>query len=355
MKPPRRTEHRARRTQPAGAAASGGASAAPAARAAPAASARAALRRNAGRQRGAALLLAMVVLTLVATLAAGMVWQQWRAVQVEAAERQRAQLAWILGGALDLGRVILRLDGRTPGVDHLGEPWATELQEASLGSLLAQDRNASAEGAPEVYLRGRIRDAQSRYNLRNLVDDEHRVVAAELDALKRLCVNAGQAPELAETIANGLAAAWRPDAAGEAPLAPSSVDELVWLGADAEALKALKPLVDLLPERTPVNLNTASREVLAGVVAGLDAASAERLVQSRQNRPLRNLDDARDFIADAAQRDPKRLSVASRYFEVSGWLRAEGRVVEERMLVRRQGREVTPVARQRRALAPGQG
>jgi hypothetical protein len=47
--------------------------------------------------------------------------------------------------------------------------------------------------------------------------------------------------------------------------------------------------------------------------------------------------------------------VASRYFEVSGWLRAEGRVVEERMLVRRQGREVTPVARQRRALAPGQG
>ena len=43
----------------------------------------------------------MIILTLVATLAAGMVWQQSRAVQVEAAERARVQAAWILTGALD--------------------------------------------------------------------------------------------------------------------------------------------------------------------------------------------------------------------------------------------------------------
>ena len=41
-------------------------------------------------QRGAALLTAMIIVTLVSTLAAGMVWQQWRAVQVEVAERARA-------------------------------------------------------------------------------------------------------------------------------------------------------------------------------------------------------------------------------------------------------------------------
>ena len=33
-------------------------------------------------ERGAALLLAMIILTLVSTLAAAMVWQQSRAVQV---------------------------------------------------------------------------------------------------------------------------------------------------------------------------------------------------------------------------------------------------------------------------------
>ncbi len=40
-------------------------------------------------QAGAALLLAMIILTLVGTLAAGMVWHQHRAIEVEAAERAR--------------------------------------------------------------------------------------------------------------------------------------------------------------------------------------------------------------------------------------------------------------------------
>jgi general secretion pathway protein K len=62
------------------------------------------MKPRAHTQNGAALLVAMVILTLVTTLAAGMVWQQWRAIQVEAAERTRAQAAWILTGALDMGR-----------------------------------------------------------------------------------------------------------------------------------------------------------------------------------------------------------------------------------------------------------
>jgi len=63
-------------------------------------------------QRGAALLLAMLTVTLVAALAASALWQQWRALEVERAERQRAQAAWILTGALDWARLILREDGR---------------------------------------------------------------------------------------------------------------------------------------------------------------------------------------------------------------------------------------------------
>ena len=63
---------------------------------------------------GAALLTAMIIVALVATLAGAMVWQQWRAVQVEAAERARTQSAWILSGALDWARLILREDARRP-------------------------------------------------------------------------------------------------------------------------------------------------------------------------------------------------------------------------------------------------
>lgn len=307
--------------------------------------------------RGAALLVAMVVLTLVSTLAAGMIWQQSRAIGVESAERTRAQATWILTGALDMGRVILRLDGRKAGVDHKGELWATQLEEASLSSLLAQDRNNNVESVPEVFLRGDIRDAQERYNLRNLVDPATRqLVPAEVEALARLCDAAGVAPEAAQTLAAGLQAAWtaeKQEAAEEssalAVLAPQTVDQLTWLGLDTDTVERLRPYVELLPEPTPLNINTAAAEVLAGVIPGLDLGSAQRMVN---RRPFKALDDARNEVQGQAALDPKRLSVGSSHFEITGRLRSEGRVIEERLLVRRQDRELIPLARSRQSLQP---
>ena len=66
----------------------------------------------------------MILVTVVATLAAGMLWQQWRALQVEAAERTQTQAQWLLQGAMDWSRMILREDARSGGTDHLNEPWA---------------------------------------------------------------------------------------------------------------------------------------------------------------------------------------------------------------------------------------
>ena len=73
------------------------------------------------RQQGAALLMAMVIVTLVATLSATMVWQQWRAVHVESAERVRTQATWVLSGALDWAMLILREDQRSGGHQWQGE------------------------------------------------------------------------------------------------------------------------------------------------------------------------------------------------------------------------------------------
>ncbi len=309
-------------------------------------------------QRGAALLVAMLVLTLVSTLAAGMVWQQARAIEVESAERTRAQAAWILTGALDLGRVLLRVDARKPGVDDLTEVWATQLEEASLSSLLAQDRNNNVEGAPEAFLRGRIRDAQDRYNLRNLVDAATgKIVEAELAALTRLCETAAVAPETAQTLASGLQAALQAEKPGEgeaqtdAVLLPQTVDQLVWFGLDAQTVQRLQPYVGLLPEPTPLNVNTASAEVIAAVIAGLDSGSSQRIVN---RRPFKTLQDMRSDVPGDAALDAKRLSVNSNYFEISGRLRMDGRVLEERMLVKRANRQVSTQARWRQSLQPGQ-
>ncbi|HET6600250.1 MAG TPA: type II secretion system minor pseudopilin GspK [Burkholderiaceae bacterium] len=286
----------------------------------------------AARQRGAALLVAMIIVTLIVTLTASMVWQQWRAVQVETIERARAQSAWILSGALDWARLILREDARAGGPDHLGEPWSVPLAEARLSTFLAADKS-NADDAPEAFLSGRITDAQARYNLTNLVDGKGQIDPRELARLERLAQTAGIETGVATRIAQGLRdAIATPDA--NAPLLPRTLTQVAWLGIDASALRALAPYVVMLPTPTPINVNTASREVLAAVIDGLDLASAERLVQLRQRSPFRSV---AAFKTQIKSLEPitARLDVHSAFFEVSGRLRLADRVLEERSLVQR--------------------
>ena len=103
------------------------------------------MRRALARQRGAALLLAMLTVALVASVSAAAYWQQWRSLQLEQTARQRVQSIWLLTGALDWARLILREDARaSSNVDHLAEPWAVPLQETRLSSFLA-GREASVD------------------------------------------------------------------------------------------------------------------------------------------------------------------------------------------------------------------
>ncbi|MEY4765541.1 MAG: hypothetical protein RI907_2214, partial [Pseudomonadota bacterium] len=79
------------------------------------------------------MLMAMVILTLVATLAASMLYQQDKAIQVEAAERARVQGVWLLSAMTDVGRHWLRDDARRqPNWDDLQETWAQPFPETRL-------------------------------------------------------------------------------------------------------------------------------------------------------------------------------------------------------------------------------
>lgn len=310
-------------------------------------------------QRGTALLLALVILALVTTLAAAMVTRQQRALAVESAERARAQSAWVLSGALDWARLILREDARKGTVDDLGEPWAVPLAEARLSTFLAADRdnNAASEDGPEAFLSGVVRDLQGRFNLQNLVDESSppAPVPAQVDALRRLCLVLGVADEVALRIAGGLQAALQEDEP-DAPLLPTRLSQLRWLGVDEASLARLQPYVTLLPERTAVNINTAPREVLAAVIPGLDLGSAERIVQRRARAPYKQPQELITELGPAYAGLEDGLSTGSRYFEVIGRLRLDDRVFEERSIVARSGQragEVTTVLRERRSIAPG--
>jgi general secretion pathway protein K len=103
----------------------------------------------------------------------------------------------------------------------------------------------------------------------------------------------------------------------------------------------------LLPKLTPVNLNTAPREVIAALFDGVDLASAERVVQGRKGRPLQNTADAANFLPATVQIAAGRASVDSSFFIVTGRLRLDERQLEQRSLIERQGLTMVVLARER--------
>lgn len=319
------------------------------------------------KQHGAALLSAMITVALVATLAAAALWRQWRGIEIEAAERTRVQASWILTGALDWGRLILQGDlaedmrkGRL--IDHLDEPWAVPLAEARLSTFLA----AGADSSPldrDAFLSGQIHDLQARLNLMNLIAGGPEQQAAALLRFERLFellqLPRHELQSLPQALARAQLALLDPTAtATDAPLLPRRLEQLAWLGLSDDTIARLTPYAIVLPisggEPLPVNLNTASAEVLQAALPGLSAAQAQGLIELRQQRPLQQPQEA----AQALELDALDLSwasVSSAFFEIHGRLRLDNVALEETATVQRRttvrGRHVDTLWRQRQAFS----
>ncbi|MCX8116232.1 MAG: general secretion pathway protein GspK, partial [Burkholderiaceae bacterium] len=170
------------------------------------------------------------------------------------------------------------------------------LREARLSSFLSSSGAAAGEALPrDAFLSGTITDAQARLNLRNLVDGG-RVSGEDLRRLARLFEFLGlpqrELQALAENLRFALDASPDNRSAAQAPLAPQRVAHAEWLGLSPATRRALEPFVTWLPQRTPVNLNTAPAEVVMAALPGLDMAAAQRLVAARAGRPFATLADA---------------------------------------------------------------
>ena len=312
------------------------------------------MKRQSHSSRGAALLAAMLTVSLVAMLAAGAAWQQWRTVEVESTERQHAQAQWLLLGALDWARIILREDARSGNADaptdHLAEPWAIPLQEARLSTFLAANSNNSAGNksvtngsstfsntfsedalTQEVYLSGQIIDLQARMNVSNLLQGSQ-IDLKSLQAFERLFEALSLPTAQLNTLAQGLVAAQQQK--DGAPLMPQRVSQLTWLGLTPQTLNSLAPYITVLPTRTPVNLNTAPPVVLYASVAGLSLADAKRLSDQRAQNPWSGLDAFQKAAGKPVSVDGTH-SVNSRFFEVVGRLRMPATSLVERSVVQR--------------------
>lgn len=312
-------------------------------------------------QRGAAILTALLLMALVATLSTAALWQQARAYDLEAAERARVQANWVLQGTTDWARLILREDARSGTVDHLGEPWAITLQEARLHTFLANG-SANAEALPtdvlqNAYLSGNINDLQARLNVTNLMLDQ-RVHEPTRNAFVRLFDLLKLPPAELQLLINNLQAGLEAPKAGQerasarsnTPLLPRNLDQLAWLGISQRSLAQLRPYVVVLPDRSTVNINTAPTVVLQAIIPGMDGASAQRLIDSRAKSPLRSMGDApaASGLPQSAFQD-NLVSVNSRFFEVRTRLRIGTLTTQERTAVLREGLQVKSLWKEREA------
>jgi general secretion pathway protein K len=297
-------------------------------------------------QRGAALLAAMLTVALVATFTAGALWQQWKSIEVEGAERQRTQARWLLTGALDWARVILREDARagdaSAPTDHLAEPWAVPLQEARLSSFLAALPDGTGNTiddekfARQVLLSGAVSDLQGRLNVTNLLQGEQ-LDGKTVLAFERLFDALGVPPAQLSLLTQGLLAAQKQNS--NSPLMPQRVGQLSWFGLTPQALQTLSPHITVLPNRTTVNVNTASVQVLYASVPGLSLSDAQRLVQQRERQHWASIDAFQKALGRTVSLSDTH-SVNTRYFEVLGRLRMPQTTLQERSLVQREGQDL---------------
>lgn len=301
---------------------------------------------------GAAIVSALLMVALVASLASTALWQGWRSAQGESAMRQQAQARWLLGGALDWALVLLAHDGQDSGaVDHLGEAWARPQDhlpiDRFLTGALASARPAAqlempTESGPWLSLQ--LIDAQGRLNLLNLLEGAA-ISEPWLEVFARLFDQLGLPQQELETLTRGLlqASAGTSQGAGpNAPLMPQRPDDLSWLGLTPSTVAALQPHLSVLPGRMPVNLNTAGAQVLQAVL-GLPAAQVQQLLERRKAQPLVSLDGSNI----GPQPGASRVGLSSQFFEAHLLVELGPQWrLSERALLQRQGSTVRVLWRQ---------
>ena len=275
------------------------------------------------RQRGAAILAAMVTVVLVATIAAAAVQQQWRMVEVESAERTRQQAQWLLRGALDWSRLLLRQDAQSngggAGVDHLAEPWAIPLQSTRVSSFLTADQGVSdaSVALTEAYLAGGLEDLQGRLNVLNLVYGDAEVYGRQL---QRLFERLGLPQAQYVLLRQGLLQAADADAGEQRPLMPQRVQDLAWLGLAPETVQRLAPYVAMLPAVVAVNLNTASAQVIWAVAEGVEWGQVQALVSERRQQHFKTVAAAQALLQQGSL-SSDHFTTASHYFVAQGQAR----------------------------------
>lgn len=233
-------------------------------------------------RKGVAIITAALVVAMAASVASYAIISQdvWDRQFENVAAMSKAES--VARAAVDWGRTMVYDDARTQGTRRIGEEGP-----AIINAIPVDDGE----------LNGQVDDAQAKFNLNNMVTKEGKASERDILIFKRLLVFLKMDTELVNTLTDWMDADsdTRPGGAEseyylqqKTPYRASNgmvfdLGELMYVkGFDRKKIEALRPYVIALPERMPVNVNTASALVIASLYSDMTLDVAKTLVDSRK-------------------------------------------------------------------------
>lgn len=315
--------------------------------------------RHAQPQRGAAIVTALLVVALASVIVTTLFYRESVAIRSIENRATLSQTRWIERAVIDWAKVILK--NSVSQVDWSGSIWATPVAETQLDETVTGGAKVG-DSSRQALLAGRIRDAQSRFNINALVNDDTNQIngatqtgtngnsgningnggngtgsngtSAEnadisvphLQALKRLMGILSLPESLADRMLQYVRKVARQRRSGQKagsddwvmPL--QRLDDLRDLpGFSDEIIQKLTPHLTVLPvDARTVNINSASPEVLEAVAPTWPAGSIRSFVANRDVVPAKNISDPSMGLVANTQLDSTLVAVQSNYFIADG-------------------------------------
>ena len=261
-------------------------------------------------QRGIALLMAMLVVALATITAVSLTHEQAISMR-KTGHVQATDAALQYSLALeDFARVLLREDLKDSKIDHLGEIWAR-----------AEGVTAPIEGG---VLSGSISDAQARFNLNSVLQQENE------DRLRVLCNNLEVSPDFIPALKDWIdenletggvdgaeddyyTSLDPPYRAANRELSDTS-ELLLVKGVTFEMFEKLQPYIIALPADARLNINTLPTEIYAALDQNLNPDQFE---SEREDNAFESLEDYKNRMQHPALIE-EGLAVSSNYFIAQG-------------------------------------
>lgn len=291
-------------------------------------------------QHGAAIITALLVVMLAATIATYLLTQQSYALTRTARTTDHAQAALYTQPTLDWARAILFETQKNSTYVHPKQKWAQ-----GINALPLDDAGGGTVAS------GVIRDESGKFNINNLVVDGVKS-APDMEIFQRLLkllkVDADLTPALLDWLdkdndltANGAEDSIylslpEPYRAANRPML--QVSELARVrGFDASIVKRLTPYIAALPARTKLNMNSALPEIIRAYFPEVTENDVTALVSKREDQPFKDIADIKkqsELKTVPAASIDQFASVSSQFFSVSIAISRQSTQVRQTALLR---------------------